>query len=319
MRFSKLLRTTALAALATVALQGSVSAQGPQPADLPKGDLLHTIKDGKLYWLETPVPNVGFIIGDTGVILFDDGVANVADIVKKVTDKPITTVIESHDDTDHINGLYTTPNADKLKIIALDGNWQQQWSTSRWIDHPKASCPASPMPPMPNSIIYKDKVATTIDGVKFVFYHFGPAHTRSDLIAYLPDYKIAFIGDIVMDKNFNKSQPDQDHNMFWKSEKGGTPLGMFHNVDELLKLPATGFVSGHASYLMNKDDLKRITGAVKADYARVVQMTKSGMSEDDVEKAMGEDKFAPRARCIAYATLPWFAWNETMRKKEELK
>ena len=315
MKLSKRLAAITALALGSVTLQ----AQGPQPPDMPKGFVLNTIKEGKAYWVETTIANMGIFIGEKGVILFDTGSSgkDLADVVAKVTNKPITTVIESHDDTDHINGLYTLPGSDKYKIIAHEKNWLQQWSTSRWIDHPKASCPASPMPPMPNGIIKKDKVDTTIDGVHFIFYHFGPSHTGGDLVAYLPDYKIAFMGDIVMDKGM--SNPGQDHNMFWKSEKQGTPLGMFHNVDELLKLPATGYVSGHSSHLMTKADIKKVRDDVKTDYDKIAQMARDGKSLEDAEKAMGEDKYPIRARCIAYANLVWFAWNETMRAKEEIK
>ena len=180
--------------------------------------------------VETAVPNIGFVVGDTGVILIDDGFANVADVVKKVADKPITTVIETHDDTDHINGLYTTPNADKLKIIAMEDNWKQQ-----------------------------------------------------------------------------------------KSEKRGTPLGMFHNVDELLKLDVTGYIGGHSSNVMTKANIKQIRDDIKADYDKEAAMTRSGMSLEDIRKAVGDDKYAPRGGCIAYVDLPWYAYTETKRDMEELK
>ena len=324
MRVSKLLRTASLAALVTVALQGGVSAQGPQPPGFPDGYTLHTIKEGKLYWIEAKTPNVGVIIGDKGVILIDDGFKGVAGMVAKLTDKPITTVIETHDDTDHINGLYDTPNADKLKIVAMEDNWKQQWTTWKWTERPKAQCPQSPLPPAPNVIIRQSEVETTIDGVKFILHYYGPSHTGHDLIIELPEYKVAFVGDIVMDKDLfsvHPGLPPQDDGMFWKSEKRGTPRGMFHNVDELLKLNVVGYVSGHSSHLMSKADIKRVRDDVKVDYDKEAAMTKSGMSLEDIRKAVGEDKYppGPRGGCIAYVDLPWYAYTETKRDMEELK
>ena len=316
MTLSKRLAALAALALGSVALQG----QGPeaQPLNMPTNFVLHTIKEGKLYWVETNVPDMGIIIGDTGVILIDTGSSgkDLADVVAKVTNKPITTVIETHDDTDHINGLYTLPGSDKFKIIAHEQNWQNQWRNSRMLAI-GAKCPANPMPPMPNVFIKKDKVDTHIDGVHIVLHHFGPSHTNGDLIIELPDYKVAFIGDIAMDKDMSKT--GQDHNMFWKHEKGGTPTGFFHNVDELMKLPVTGFVSGHSSHLMSKDDVRHVRDGVKSDYEKVAQMTRDGKTLDEVQIAMGEDKFKPRGGCVQYMTLPWFAWNETKRNMEELK
>ena len=321
MQFLTKVSTIAIMALTSVALQGQAPPAAPRPPQPPP--ILHTIKDGKLYWIEAPVPNVGFVIGDTGVILIDDGFANIADIVARVTNKPITTVIETHDDTDHINGLYTTPNADKLKIIAMEDNWKQQWTTFKWTERPKANCPQSPLPPAPNVIIRQDRVATTIDGVRFVFHHYGPSHTGHDLIIELPDYKVAFVGDVVFDKDLfpnHPGLPPEDHKMFWKSEKRGTPLGMFHNIDELLKLDVTGYIGGHSSAIMSKTTIKQIRDDVKADYDKEAAMTRAGMSLDEIRKAVGDDKYPePRGGCIAYVDLPWFAYTETKRDMEELK
>ena len=327
MKLSKRLAAITALAVGSVALQAQGQAQAPagapaaaQPRQRPPA-ALRTIKEGKIYWAGQGA-NVGYIIGDHGVIMIDDGFPTASAVIKQVTDKPITTVIETHDDTDHINGLYTTPNADKLKIIAMEDNWKQQWTTYKWTEKPKASCPQSPLPPAPNVIIRQDKVATTIDGVRFVFHHYGPSHTGHDLIIELPDYKVAFIGDVVFDKDLFPDHPGlpvQDHGMFWKSEKRGTPLGMSHNVDELLKLDVTGYIGGHSSALMSKATIKKIRDDVMVDYQKEAAMTRSGMSLDEIRKAVGEDKYGPRGGCIAYVDLPWYAYNETKRDMEELK
>ena len=334
MKLSKRLAAISALALCTVALQGQGQGQGQAPAAAPAqgrapapaggfggAPILHTIKEGKLYYAIAGA-NIGIIVGDKGVILIDDGFPGVADLVKKVTDKPITTVIETHDDTDHINGLYTTPNADKLKIIAMEDNWKQQWTTFKWTEKPKSTCPQSPLPPAPNVIIRQEKVATTIDGVKLVFHHYGPSHTGHDLIIELPEYKVAFVGDVVFSNDLfadHPGMPAQDHGMFWKSEKRGTPLGMSHNVDELLKLDVTSFIGGHSNEPMTKADIKAKRDAIMVDYKKEADMTRAGMSLEDIRKAVGEDKYGPRGGCIAYVDLPWYAYTETKRDMEELK
>ena len=65
--------------------------------------------------------NTGIIIGDKGVIVIDAKTTpasgmQVVDEVKKLTDKPITTVILTHSDADHVNGLAAFPKG--LTIIA---------------------------------------------------------------------------------------------------------------------------------------------------------------------------------------------------------
>ena len=338
MKLSKLLGAISTLALCAAAFQGTgqsqAQAQAPAQGAAPPAQarppapaggfggapILHTIKEGKLYWAIAGA-SVGYVIGDTGVIMIDDGFGNAHNVIKPVTNKPVTHVIETHDDTDHINGLYTLPNADKVKIIAMEDNWKQQWTTFKWTEKPKATCPQSPMPPAPNVIIRQPRVETTIDGVKFVFHHFGPSHTGHDLIIELPDYKVAFIGDVVFDVDMfpdHPGMPAQDHGMFWKSEKRGTPVGMFHNVDELLKLDVTTFVAGHGPVL-TKASLKAKRDAIKADYDKQAAMVRGGMSLEDLRKAVGEDKYGPRGGCIAYVDLPWFVYTETQRNMQELK
>ncbi len=330
MKLSKWLGTISTLALCAVALQGQSQAQAPAaaqgqaaaPRPARPAPVLKTIVEGKVYYAGVG-SNVGYVIGDTGVIMIDNGFANASALIKSVTNKPITHVIETHDDTDHINGLYTTPNADKIKIVAMEDNWKQQWTSFKWTEKPKANCPQSPMPPQPNVIIRQPRVETTIDGVKFVLHHYGPSHTGHDLVIELPEYKLAFVGDIVFTTDLfpdaHPGLPPQDHNMFWKSEKRGTPRGMFHSVDELLKLDVT-YVPGHGQTLMTKADIRKKRDDVKADYDKQSAMVRAGMSLDDLRKATGEDKYSPaRGGCINYVDLPWYVYTETMRDMQELK
>src|ERR1700753_4232138 len=103
-------------ALAVVSGQGDAQEPGSQPAmtaaraQAPQGLTTHVIKDGKLYWIEGGGGNSGVIIGDKGVVVIDakttdaSGAQLVAEIAK-LTPKPITHVILTHSDGDHVNGL----------------------------------------------------------------------------------------------------------------------------------------------------------------------------------------------------------------------
>src|SRR5579872_3196306 len=67
----------------------------------------------------------GIIIGDKGVIIVDaktypaDG-KGLLDAVAKITPKPVSTVILTHSDGDHVNGLVSFPPG--ITIIAHEGN-----------------------------------------------------------------------------------------------------------------------------------------------------------------------------------------------------
>ena len=152
MYFSKRLRTIALVALTTVALQGQGQgpAQGPaagqgrgqggqgqpqQDPNLPRGTSLKTIIPGKVYFLgSNGFGASAIVIGDTGVIVFDPGVdedwgKKIVSLVATLTPKPITHVIESHSDCDHVNGIVGFPTS--VKVIATQNNAIEQVSVVR--------------------------------------------------------------------------------------------------------------------------------------------------------------------------------------------
>src|SRR5579862_2418107 len=108
-------------------LAGATLALAQQPA--PVTLTVHPIKEGSVYWLEGGGGNSTVVIGDAGVLVVvakataDGGKALVAEIAK-LTPKPITHVILTHSDGDHINGLAGFP--DGLTIVAHKGDMDEQ-------------------------------------------------------------------------------------------------------------------------------------------------------------------------------------------------
>ena len=155
---------------------GFVSAQPRQQAFK-----IHVVKDGRVYWVEGGGGNSGVVIGDNGVIVIDPkttdaGGKQLIDEVTKLTSKPITHVIETHSDGDHVNGISAFPA--KVTVIAHVNNLREQEATFQFaaveVDGGKCLPPADRLP---TSLIRQDKVAAKIDGVNLIFYHFSPAHT----------------------------------------------------------------------------------------------------------------------------------------------
>src|ERR1700676_3178195 len=100
----------------------SAFAQGPQSLTL------HQIKPN-VYWLEGGGGNTGVIVGTNGVIVVDANTTpafgkTIGDEAAKITPKPITHVIETHSDGDHVNGLASFPTG--LTIVAQEGNKKEQ-------------------------------------------------------------------------------------------------------------------------------------------------------------------------------------------------
>jgi glyoxylase-like metal-dependent hydrolase (beta-lactamase superfamily II) len=193
----------------------------------------------RVYWAPGLISNSGFIVGDTGVIVIDAQIsvpaanALLAEIAK-VTDKPVSTVILTHSDPDHINGLPALPRG--VAVIA-------QTETGAAIARVIADPVSNGMPPpveirdyVPTQTV-KARESLTLDGVPVILIHAAPAHTDGDLIVYLPEQKLVYAGDLLTPAI--GAYPGIHLN------KHGSSLGWIAAVEAMLALDADIFVSGH--------------------------------------------------------------------------
>src|SRR5579862_6052117 len=205
----------------------SVSAQAQQPP-LTMKQLKPTVWAG----LGGSGGNSTIIIGKTGVIVVDakqtePGAKDLLAQIAKITPKPVTTVILTHSDGDHVNGLVAFPAG--IKIIAHENNKKEQQTALA-----AGGRGAPPADRLPNQVTTKQKEAMTIDGVKFELYHWAPAHTSGDLVVYLPDLKIVATGDIIV-----TNRADDNPNIH--PDKNGSTEGWITNVKGIVSLNADTF------------------------------------------------------------------------------
>src|ERR1700730_8276376 len=174
-RFGLVLAT----ALTALTFAGVANAQ-QQPPPLSVKQLKSDV-----YWTEGGAGgNTGFIIGKDGVIVIDakttpDSAKEMLAEISKLTTQPITHVILTHSDADHVNGLAAFPVG--LTIIAHENNKKEQ-EAALAIGGPAAP----PRDYLPTQLVTKEKESLKIDGVRITLLHFAAAHTSGDLIVYLP-------------------------------------------------------------------------------------------------------------------------------------
>ena len=152
----------------------------------------------------TAVANAGVIVGDEDVMVIDTLMApmhanSFIEAIRTVTDKPFRHVINTHHHGDHINGnqyfdgteIISHPYCrDEVVKVANAGGpafWPRR---DGWADGTE---PRRIVPPR-----------TTFD--RRMTYHYGhtvvellpmvPAHTYGDIVVYLPQHQILFVGDI---------------------------------------------------------------------------------------------------------------------------
>jgi glyoxylase-like metal-dependent hydrolase (beta-lactamase superfamily II) len=254
---------TALAFFATLAF-----AQAPFPPVTVK-----KLKDN-VYMAEGGGGTSTIVVGQNGVIVVDgknrepDG-KQLVDEVGKLTNKPITTVILTHSDPDHVRGLGGFPSG--LTIIAHEND-------KREIEQDLAAGGRASPPKeyLPNKVVTQMRESMTIDGVKLTLIHIAPAHTSGDLAVYFPDYKLIASGDLI---------GDGDPTLHL--EKNGSSEGWIKFVSALVALDADTYVRGHAG-VGTRDEVRRILANAEAKRGRIADLVKQGKSLDDIKQAFGE-------------------------------
>ncbi len=148
------------------------------------------------------ISNAGLIVGDDGVMVIDTLAAPIharrfIDAIRKVTDKPFRHVINTHHHSDHVNGnQYFMPaeivshpycRDEVVKMIPGPALWPKR---DGWTDGTDSRRIVPPVTTFETRMTYH--YGRTVVELLFL----GPAHTYGDIVAYLPQHKILFAGDI---------------------------------------------------------------------------------------------------------------------------
>jgi cyclase len=183
--------------------------------------------------------NVGwFLLGD-GVVAVDSGAdaANGTQILKSIAEttggRPVRTLILTHAHADHSGGAraFAAVGARVLCQEAVAGQILALVTQN-------ASDPGDPMFGKPNLRPIVESIserAISVDGLHNVqVYFLGPAHTKADLVIYLPNDKVLFSGDIALNGLMPFMQsPDVD------------PASWERALQTLARVPAEKLVPGH--------------------------------------------------------------------------
>jgi glyoxylase-like metal-dependent hydrolase (beta-lactamase superfamily II) len=152
------------------------------------------------------ISNAAFVVTPAGVVVVDalgspELARRLMKEIAKVTRQPVHTVIVTHYHADHIYGLqvfkdagarivaheaareYLTSETANLRLAA---SRQELWP---WVDDKTRLVPAD--------VWLKGPETLHIGGVTFEIHPAGPAHTAEDLVIYLPQKKVLFVGDVV--------------------------------------------------------------------------------------------------------------------------
>jgi cyclase len=215
--------------------------------------------------------NTGFFVADKEVLVIDakmseESARQMINEIKTVTLNPITKLVLTHSDGDHVNGLAGFPQG--IEIISHE-NTRVHLSKAFQTDQQRAYLPRT---------TFSDKLSFYFGGGQKVtrvdLLYFGPAHTDGDAVVFFPEDKVAFIGDLL----FLGRDP------LIHRAKNGTSFGLVKVLSALMSIDAESFISGHNDPI-TKQEIRTMMQSIKEKQARVQTMLKEGKSLEQVKKA----------------------------------
>jgi len=189
--------------------------------------------------------------------------------IGKVTSLPVTTLVITHSDGDHINGLPGFPKG--LTIVAHEKCRDDIAAAAETQPELKDYLPTR---------TYTDRLELVSGPNAVVLAHFGPAHTSGDTVVYLPADKVVFVGDLL----FVGRDP------LIHRHKGGQASGAVRTLEGILALEPRieTFLSGHADPV-GRAEVEALKVSMADRLAKVKAMVSAGQSLEEIKKAFGID------------------------------
>ena len=151
-------------------------------------------------------PNTGVIVGDEGVMVIDTqatpAMANdVIRHIREVTDKPVKFILLSHYHAVRVLGAsaYNAENiiASRLTYELIVERGQQDYD-SEYGRFPRLFDDVESIPGLTwPSIVFDGRMTVDLGNRKVEIFSPGRGHTQGDTVAWLPDQKILYAGDLV--------------------------------------------------------------------------------------------------------------------------
>lgn len=172
----------------TIAGAAAQRGGGRGPGIPPTGSI-EKITD-RLFKIPGAGGNTTVFVAADGVVLVDTKLANNGEAILKqvrtVTDKPVSTIINTHTHPDH-NGSNDYFKADRpaVQIVAHE-------NTKKWVSaNPKAN------PAMMPDRTYGDRLTLGSGNDRIELYYFGPGHTDGDAFVVFPSERAMVVGDLM--------------------------------------------------------------------------------------------------------------------------
>ncbi len=204
--------------------------------------------------------NTGFLVGSDGVVVIDSCFTErrtraFLDVIRRTArpDLPVRTLINTHHHGDHTHGNYLFRPATivghercREEVMAAGRGTFSFFPDVAW-GNIEIAAPA---------VTFLERLDVYVDDLRVELIYMGPAHTTNDIVAWLPERRVLFSGDLV----FNGGTPF----VMMGSVAGSlTALGRLKELRPEIIVPGHGPVCGpealedNASYLRFLEEVAR--------------------------------------------------------------
>lgn len=231
----------------------------PRVEEVSSGIYAYIQMDGSWF-----LNNAGAIVGSRSATVIDTtGTEKRArafhTAVRAVTPHPVSALINTHSHGDHTHGNFMFAPASAIiasercrrEVIA---GGHASYALFPMVDF--GDCPITPP-----TVTFDDRLSVYVDDLKVELIFVGPAHTTSDIVAWIPERKLLFSGDVI----FNGGTP---------FALGGSVAGWLTALDRIEALGAETIVPGHGEVCGPE-----VIGEVRSYLLWVQQSARSGFEK----------------------------------------
>ncbi len=190
--------------------------------------------------------------------------------VRSVTPLPVTALVNTHSHGDHTHGNFMFADS---AIIASERCRREVIASGHAASALFPMVDFGDCPVTPPNVTFEDRLSVYVDDLKIELIFVGPAHTTNDIVAWVPERKLLFSGDII----FNGGTP---------FALGGSIGGWLQALERIEALGAETIVPGHGPVCGPS-----VIGDVRAYLDFVSETAKRGMEAGTLplELAQGLD------------------------------
>ena len=274
-------------ALILAALAVAVGMYGQSASQAASAEEIGVLKvQGNVYVLVGAGGNVAAQIGEDGILVVDTGTevnaSRVAAALHKLSDKPISWVVNTTSDLDHIGGNAALPRLSGLgerqrpRIVAHE-NLLNRLSAS----------PARNGPQVPDALWPNDEYSTAVKDFSFngeavLVYHIPAAHTDGDSLVHFRRSDVLVTGDVFTPGRYPIIDLD----------RGGSIQGVIDALNQILRITVplkyeeagTYVIPGHGR-VCDEADVVEYRNMVTIVRDRIRDLVRKDMTLEQVKAA----------------------------------